>query len=78
MTAVEALEQMATDFERDAKGLLTLAAQESKARRGLYDASAVAASASFENDLRVKAASIEGCARRLRDRASAMRSGEAA
>lgn len=72
--AAKELEQMAETLERDAKALLTLAVQEQKARRGLYDASSAAASASFENELRVKAASIEGCARRLRERATALRS----
>lgn len=77
MTAIEALEQAASEFERDRQNLLNLSAQEVKQRKYIRGPAAERSSAVYESDLRSRAAVFAECARRLRERAKAMRSEEA-
>lgn len=78
MTAIEVLEQMATEFESEACGLKNAAQEEARASRHIRDDAARRASAIYREGLRDHAAVLDGCARRLRERAEMMRNEEAA
>lgn len=77
MTAIEVLEQMAMEFESEARGLKNAAQEEARASRYIRDDAARRASAIYREGLRDHAQVLDGCARKLRDRATAMRNEEA-
>jgi hypothetical protein len=76
--AAKELDAMADAFEHDRRSLLNLAAFESSSRRSLRESSAVNASAVYESELRIKAATLADCVRRLREQAETLRLDEVA